>query len=110
MRINIGNVMERLTRGYLSGNYSAIEQKCDCVKSGELGFYKAINKLGKLEDVEEKHNIDLLKALSILENGIWVRYEEGKIINVKPTLKLTDDSYCFEYDYFIYKPNRYGET
>jgi len=102
--------MERLTRGYLSGNYSAIEQKCDCVKSGELGFYKAINKLGQLEDVEEKHNIDLLKALSILDNGIWIIYEDEKIINRKPKLRFTDNSYWFEYDYYIYKPEHYGKT
>lgn len=73
-------------------------------------IWKAINKLGQLEDIEEKHNIDLLNALSILDNGIWIFYEEGKIINVKPTLKLIDNSYWFEYDYFIYKPNDYGRT
>ena len=71
---------------------------------------QGLEKLGKLKDIEEKHNIDLLNALSILDNGIWIFYEEGKIINVKPTLKLIDNSYWFEYDYFIYKPNDYGRT
>ncbi len=71
---------------------------------------KDLEKLEKLKDIEEKHNIDLLNALSILDNGIWIFYEEGKIINVKPTLKLIDNSYWFEYDYFIYKPNDYGRT
>lgn len=61
--------MKRLTRGYLSGNYSAIEQKCDCVKSGELGFYKAINKLGQLEDIEEGLGISLITLFKTFKEG-----------------------------------------
>lgn len=63
--------MTRLTRGYLSGNYSTIEQKCDCVESDKLGFYKAINKLGQLEDIEEELGIDLITLFKAMKNGFY---------------------------------------
>lgn len=58
----------RLTRGYLSGNYSTIEQKCDCLTSAELGFHEAINKLGQLEDIEEELGIDLAKFFKLIKS------------------------------------------
>lgn len=109
--------MERLTKK-INGN----RRKYKVITNADLypGDYtvddacirldKVIDKAGNFEDYEEKHNMDLSNVLSILDNGIWIIYDEGKIINRKPTLRLTNNSYWFEYDYFIYKPEDYGKT
>lgn len=63
--------MKRFTRGYLSGNYATLEQKCDCGKSMKLGFYNAINKLGKLEDIEENFGITWEILVQACTKGFW---------------------------------------
>lgn len=55
------------------------------------------NKLGQLEDIEEKHGIDLVTLFKALENGAWLRkgymgtcYIDGEPIFIEPqNLKLT---------------------
>ena len=43
-----------------------------------------LNKLGKLEDIEEELGIDLITLFKALrENGIWVRWN-NQIVNIEP--------------------------
>ena len=82
--------MNRLTRGYLSGNYATLDQKCDCAKSVELGFYNAVNKLGQLEDIEEELGIDFITLFKALKYGVYTEvniethhYGNGETITEK---------------------------
>ena len=88
--------------------YDIIAPLEDIVIAGE-NIKHCIHKLGNLEDFEEKHNIDLSSALSLLDNGIWVGRGDA-IIHIKPTLGFRDNNYYFEHDYFVYLPEHYGET
>lgn len=51
----------------LSDNYAIIGQKCTYGTLKELGFYDAINKLGKLENIEEEIGIDLVTLFTTKE-------------------------------------------
>lgn len=92
--------MTRLTRGYLSGNYSTIEQKCDCVESDKLGFYKAINKLGELEDIEDELGIDLIALFKAMKNGIWSKgsFYDDKISDTPTFIARPEISLCGYYE------------
>ena len=105
--------MERLTKKTMDGRCQGYDINIQHNESSLIiegaALKNCVHKLGNLEDFEEKHNIDLSSALSILDNGIWVRRGDA-IIHIKPTLGFRDNNYYFEHDYFVYLPEHYGET
>lgn len=98
--------MTRITKKRKDGFYELAPNK---EIYGEENGVRLVQIVGQLEDIREKHNIDLFNALSILDNGIWVRLGDA-IIHIKPTLGFRDNNYYFEFDYFIYLPEDYGKT
>ena len=103
----------RLTKGYLSGNYATIEQDCDCEKSIELGFYKAINKLGQLEDIEEELGIDLITLFKAsFAEALYFKSNKTNRIEYKPftAMSIKHKTIFFAFDSTIIEFKDYGKT
>lgn len=70
--------------------------------SKDLTLVNAINKLGQLEDIEEKYGIDLVTLFEALKNGIW-RKKFNKIWHIEPENLFIDNKmtfYRFDGEYF----------
>lgn len=74
---------ERLTEKHIVDNIDCgYKVKKDTCEDGIIqGWNKtdAINKLGKLEDIEEELGIDLITLFKALKNGVYVRYTNDEI-------------------------------
>ena len=72
-----------------------------------------VNKLGKLEDIEEELGIDLIKLIECIRNekGIWKRENgDGKLINTRCMLTC-EFGYWRVYDKeTVYNLKDYGKT
>lgn len=64
--------MERLTKKETNILSSNGYHKCNYLLNG-TPKYKAINKLGQLEDIEEELEIKIIVLNKARKNGIWVR-------------------------------------
>lgn len=65
-------------------------------------FFKALNKLGQLEDIEEELGIDLVTLFKALKNGIYTKenldnYPYACLLRNDMVLVLFDDVYKHEY-------------
>lgn len=72
----------------------------------------AIAKLGKLEDIEERWNISIEIVDKAINDGIYIRNNVNHdIILVYPSFSIgrITKKYYFEYDYFIFKEETYGQ-
>ena len=54
-----------------------------------------LDKLGKLEDIEEELGIDLITLFKALKNGIWVKYDADFGFTGKPKIVIKKDK-CTE--------------
>ena len=75
--------MERLTKK-LTDNYYTYNCGTNEFIQGGCGDY--CNKLGKLEDIEEELGIPLEVLFKALKDGVYVKFEENKIL--KADIKL----------------------
>lgn len=68
--------MNRLTRK-IKGHYSVDLRTCLPMEYEQIENSNAcVDKLGKLEDIEEELGIDLITLFKALRNGIWTNQEQ----------------------------------
>lgn len=96
----------RHTYQYESGTYATHDQKVGCVEAGELGFYLAIQKLGRLEDWEDYLEIDLNIFFKALLDGAYFRNPYYKDIiehfeNLIKNVDLTRKCFDIRMEYFV---------
>lgn len=73
--------MERLTIKKEDNILIYYHLKPDTTEDAKIqkwNYYSAIDKLGQLEDIEEKLGIDLITLYKALTNGVWVKNEVGQ--------------------------------
>ena len=93
------------------------------VKNKSKGYYflpeckltSSKNKLGRLEDIEEKLGIPLEVLFKALKDGFWVMTKEDGIeFMYRPQLFHCEGRYCFREDIFwfeaIVETKDYGKT
>lgn len=73
-------------------------------------IWKAVNKLGQLEDIEEELGIDLITLFKALKGGIWFIYHKPEY-EKNPDLELNWGKWMLRIDYNIaVNINDYGKT
>lgn len=113
--------MRRLTEKSNDGNFT-----CKCgwnyFEYGD-GDLEIFNKLGKLEDIEEELGIPLEVLFKALKDGVYAKFEEGKILETNIKLYYSCDNefkirvVCleigqyedFEWEDYLFVKN-YGKT
>lgn len=96
--------MNRLTNN--SGKDYQVIDKDDLLIIAEGSVFKpCINKLGQLEDIEEKLNFDLITLLKALRNGIYV-IKDG-YIEYDSIANSEFETYCNELNILF---SDYGKT
>ena len=96
---------ERLTEKVNEKEYYTIDDSMGAFMSNHAGYLcrefrgKPINKLGQLEDIEEKLGIDLITLFKALNNGVYVRLEEKNDIDFIEQVSMDN---IMEYPCFYY--------
>ena len=112
--------MERLTKKN-DGNTPYIQKEYPYLASADIN--DITNKLGKLEDLEEELGIPLEVLFKALKNGVYAKFEEGKILETNIKLYYSCDNefkirvVCleigqyedFEWEDYLFVKN-YGKT
>ena len=110
--------MSRLTKGYEKHNNEFISYVADSSLYPEMMGYEyeqadmdCINKLGKLEDLEEELGIDLLTLFKALKDGFEVGNDKMRVSvkGCKLVYREEDNDYVFIYDYYLIKLKDYGK-
>ena len=84
--------MNRLTRK-IKGCYCIDLITCLPMEYEQINKGNAcVEKLGKLEDLEEEIGIDLITLFEALKNGIFVAYDSSFGMANKPKIKITKDT------------------
>jgi len=96
--------MKRLTEEIWKGKYT-YAGKDKSTKEYDLWVDKAIQKLGKLEDLEEQLGCPLEVLVKAIKNGIWFINEDDKLEYIDEALcfntKLNTDKLVFDnYGYY----------
>lgn len=107
--------MNRLTNN-ICNDYQVIDEKGDFILGENCVFKNCINKLGKLEDIEDELGCDLITLFKALEEGFYVKKDsinEGFISLVKAKdireVDMITKSITFcDYEFVYFKD--YGKT
>ena len=84
--------MNRLTRK-IKGCYCIDLITCLPMEYEQINKGNAcVEKLGKLEDIEEELGIDLVTLFKALKKGIFVAYDSDFGMTNKPKIKITKDT------------------
>lgn len=67
--------MNRLTKKNIKGYGSWTQAGDKYIPAHNIKHKECVNKLGELEDIEEKLGIDLVTLFEALENGIWIKID-----------------------------------
>lgn len=69
-----------------------------------------INKLGKLEDIEDELGIDLITLFNALKNGIWLKNKDKSIEHKFVVLRCYTDKFYLIYNEGCNDFSYYGKT
>ena len=84
--------MNRLTRK-IKGYYSVDLRTCLPMEYEQIENSNAcVDKLGKLEDIEEELGIDLITLFKALKKGVYVKYDSDFGMTGKPNIKIVKDN------------------
>lgn len=82
--------MNRLTEKVYCG-YDVSDRKLKNDYTDEE-IFKVLQKLGRLEDIEEELGIDLITLFKALKKGIFVTYDSDFGMTNKPKIKILKDT------------------
>lgn len=91
--------MSRLTKKYEGGDVEVIGNE-----------YKAIQKLGKLEDIEDELGCPLDVVFKALKDGILINNKKWWLPRVNLIYMIVDNEYVFICENYSYKLKYYKKT
>ena len=113
------NDFTRLTRHYQDWEVELAKPNKDYITTDyfcprrDVSYDDCLNKLGKLEDIEEELGIDLITLIKAISNGVWVKTKNN--ISKHLTVALKKRHHTKEY-WLFYRPyshiylKDYGKT